>query len=291
MFKAQSCYDMMDRLWAAIFDLLLRMSNMFREKRAGIIFLIANYNQILTTLRAADARGLLIGGGGGGGVSGGAAAGGAGGGAGGGSGVLLNSSAGGGGGGAGGGPTSASGGGGGGIGRTGAAAIKECEVCWPQIWGWDRLDACLLLCATWQHLWDPRTLLHTTCIAIVLFPLSPPLRAKTHAPGAGLCTPQMQDQLASCTNLYVDEQLSSQFPMLLEFVKKAEQQQKRLGVAEGQHIPNFAPPQASPILRDFAARWQHAIEGMSQEVLRQFSDAACGRHVLQVRVITRVGIP
>lgn len=40
--------------------------------------------------------------------------------------------------------------------------------------------------------------------------------------------------------------------------------------------------QASPILRDFAARWQHAIEGMNQEVTRQFSDTACGRLVLQV---------
>lgn len=46
MFKAQSFYDMMDRLWTAIFDLLLRMSNMFRDKCTGIIFLIANHNHI-----------------------------------------------------------------------------------------------------------------------------------------------------------------------------------------------------------------------------------------------------
>jgi hypothetical protein len=31
LFKAQTFYDMMDRLWAAIFDLLLRMSNLFRR--------------------------------------------------------------------------------------------------------------------------------------------------------------------------------------------------------------------------------------------------------------------
>ena len=30
IFKAQSFYDMMDRLWQAIFDLLLRMSNLFK---------------------------------------------------------------------------------------------------------------------------------------------------------------------------------------------------------------------------------------------------------------------
>ena len=35
MFKAQTFYDMMDRLWAAIFDLLLRMSNLFRERSSG----------------------------------------------------------------------------------------------------------------------------------------------------------------------------------------------------------------------------------------------------------------
>lgn len=40
--------------------------------------------------------------------------------------------------------------------------------------------------------------------------------------------------------------------------------------------------QASPILRDFAARWQHSIEGMHQEVTKQFADLDCGRDVLQV---------
>ncbi len=53
MFKAQNFYDMMDRLWASIFDLLLRMSNMFRDKRMGIIFLITQYHHIHSTLRCA----------------------------------------------------------------------------------------------------------------------------------------------------------------------------------------------------------------------------------------------
>ena len=86
LFKAQTFYDMTDRLWAAIFDLLLRMSNQFKEKSSGekgrdigpnwtlpskyslprpplprllpgIIFLIVNYHHIVSTLRTADASG------------------------------------------------------------------------------------------------------------------------------------------------------------------------------------------------------------------------------------------
>lgn len=37
LFKAQTFYDMMDRLWAAIFDLMLRMSNLFKERISGEI--------------------------------------------------------------------------------------------------------------------------------------------------------------------------------------------------------------------------------------------------------------
>lgn len=40
----------------------------------------------------------------------------------------------------------------------------------------------------------------------------------------------------------------------MDFVKRAEQAQKRAGVPEGQPIPGFGPPQAAPILRDFGAR-------------------------------------
>lgn len=55
LFKAQTFYDMMDRLWATIFDLLLRMSNLFKDKVTGIVFLIINYAHIVTTFRTADA--------------------------------------------------------------------------------------------------------------------------------------------------------------------------------------------------------------------------------------------
>ena len=72
------------------------------------------------------------------------------------------------------------------------------------------------------------------------------------------------------------------FPILVEFVKKAEQQHKRLAVADGQTIPNFSPPQAAPILRDFTSRWKDTIEDMYREVSRNFSGTpSCTRDVLQ----------
>lgn len=33
IFKASSFYEMLERLWASIFDMLLRMSNMFKDRR------------------------------------------------------------------------------------------------------------------------------------------------------------------------------------------------------------------------------------------------------------------
>jgi hypothetical protein len=33
IFKASSFYEMLERLWASIFDTLLRMSNMFKDRR------------------------------------------------------------------------------------------------------------------------------------------------------------------------------------------------------------------------------------------------------------------
>ncbi len=43
--------------------------------------------------------------------------------------------------------------------------------------------------------------------------------------------------------LYVEDQLSRHFSIMVDFVKKAEQQQKRLAVPEGQPIQGFAPQQ------------------------------------------------
>lgn len=33
VFKASSFYEMLERLWAGMFDLLLKMSNMFKDRR------------------------------------------------------------------------------------------------------------------------------------------------------------------------------------------------------------------------------------------------------------------
>jgi hypothetical protein len=33
IFKASSFYEILERLWAAVFDMLLRMSNMFKGRR------------------------------------------------------------------------------------------------------------------------------------------------------------------------------------------------------------------------------------------------------------------
>ncbi|GAX77086.1 hypothetical protein CEUSTIGMA_g4532.t1 [Chlamydomonas eustigma] len=198
LFKAQTFYDMMDRLWAAIFDLLLRMSNLFRDKISGIIFLTVNYAHIVSTYKSADA-GLLYGSKASSNAAAAAAT------------AAASSGA----------PSGAAGTSDGsataaGIGRTGAAAIKDCD-----------------------------------------------------------------DQLQTCTGLYVEDQLSRHFPILVDYVKKAEQQQKRLAIPEGQAVPNFAPAQASPILRDFAVRWKDAIEEMNREVAKHFANTPCGRDVLQ----------
>jgi hypothetical protein len=47
----------------------------------------------------------------------------------------------------------------------------------------------------------------------------------------------IQDQLSACTSLFVEDQLVAHFKDLVDFVKKAEQQQKRAAVADGQQLP------------------------------------------------------
>ena len=125
-------------MWAAVFDLLLRMSNMFKERRAGIAFLIANYAYIGDAWRAADRAGPPLGAGsssGGASGSGGAAAAAAAAGAGQPAGVgaaLAPSAA-----SAAAGPGSpAAAGAGGALGLLGAAALRECD---------DQLAACVAL--------------------------------------------------------------------------------------------------------------------------------------------------
>jgi hypothetical protein len=37
VFKSSSFYEMLERLWAAMFDLLLKLSNMFKDRRWGTL--------------------------------------------------------------------------------------------------------------------------------------------------------------------------------------------------------------------------------------------------------------
>ncbi|MEW5309332.1 MAG: hypothetical protein WDW38_001227 [Sanguina aurantia] len=57
VFKAQTFYDMTERLWREVHALLLRLSNMFKERRTGIIFLIVNYSHISSVLKQAASEG------------------------------------------------------------------------------------------------------------------------------------------------------------------------------------------------------------------------------------------
>ena len=69
----------------------------------------------------------------------------------------------------------------------------------------------------------------------------------------------------TCTSLYVEEQLLSQFGTLIGFVKRAEAAQKHKGVqAEGVPLPGYGPNEAAPVLQDFASRWQASIDALHE---------------------------
>ena len=75
--------------------------------------------------------------------------------------------------------------------------------------------------------------------------------------------PYIQDQLMTCTSMYVEEQLLSQFGTLIGFVKRAEAAQKHKGTqAEGVPLPGYGPNEAAPVLQDFASRWQASIDAL-----------------------------
>jgi hypothetical protein len=67
-------------------------------------------------------------------------------------------------------------------------------------------------------------------------PESPGGRRGLGAAGAAAIK-ECEDQLSACTALYVEDQLSSHFKGLLEYVKRAEQAQKRNAIPDGQQIP------------------------------------------------------
>ena len=82
-----------------------------------------------------------------------------------------------------------------------------------------------------------------------------------------LCIPAgcacVQDQLMTCTSMYVEEQLLSQFATLIGFVKRAEAAQKHKGgQPEGVPLNGYGPNEAAPVLQEFAAKWQASIDAL-----------------------------
>lgn len=71
----------------------------------------------------------------------------------------------------------------------------------------------------------------------------------------------LQDQLSTCTNIYVEEVLSEHFSGLLTFAKRAEAANKSRGDrSDGPPAPGFGAAEAGPVVRDFSTRWASAIE-------------------------------
>lgn len=165
-----SVQPILDRMNRAVFDILLRISNLFKDKQAGIAFLVLNFVHVLRMLREADA----------------APAG------------------------------SRDAPGGGRLGSLGAGAIQMFE-----------------------------------------------------------------EHISNGTSLYAEDQLRQHCGRMVDFVKKAEQAQKRGNVAEGSHVPGFGPTDALPVVTDFGNRWQQVLSAIQRDVVKQFGSHKCDREVLQ----------
>lgn len=74
----------------------------------------------------------------------------------------------------------------------------------------------------------------------------------------------MQDQLTAAINVYVEEALGLHVGDLVRFVRAAEAAAKQQNVPEGLPVPGYGPPEAAPIMKDFAARWTSAIEALNK---------------------------
>lgn len=100
---------------------------------------------------------------------------------------------------------------------------------------------------------------------------------------------EFEDQLTSCTGMYVEEALSGHFQLLLNYVQKAEHARKAQGLPEGQAPEGFGPKEAAPIIRDFAARWTSALEALHREVLKDFNKSPCGKEVANAAMSQLMG--
>ena len=73
-----------------------------------------------------------------------------------------------------------------------------------------------------------------------------------------------QDQLSAAMNVYVEEALGLHVGELVRFVRAAEAAAKQQNVPEGLPVPSYGPPEAAPIMKDFASRWTSAIEALNK---------------------------
>jgi hypothetical protein len=74
----------------------------------------------------------------------------------------------------------------------------------------------------------------------------------------------VQDQLTAAMNVYVEEALGLHMGDLVRFVRAAEAAAKQQNVRDGLPVPGYGPPEAAPIMKDFAARWTSAIEALNK---------------------------
>ncbi|CAL5229904.1 g13324 [Coccomyxa viridis] len=108
----------------------------------------------------------------------------------------------------------------------------------------------------------------------------PPPTAPLGASGAETIK-EFEDQLTAAMNVYVEEALGLHVGELVRFVRAAEAAAKQQNVPEGLPVPGYGPPEAAPIMKDFASRWTSAIEALNKETMKDFRSSACGREVLK----------
>jgi len=235
------------RLWAALFDALLRTSNLHPTRRQGIVFLVANYAHVLRSLREADAGPPLLtaqaptaapgggpggrgGGGGGGGASSLAAS------------PAMQP------------PSSSAAAAGmiGALGEMGAASMRDVE---------GQLASCTSLYVD--------DVLGAHFGALVEF---------SKRAGQAQRRAQQAAQAASA------EQASSATATAGGGggLGGAAEGPPRLSTDDGAALllPGFGPAEAAPVLRDFCARWASSIEAIHAETLRAFAGAGIGGGVV-----------
>eukprot|EP01026_Neomeris_dumetosa_P013625 TRINITY_DN14801_c0_g1_i2.p2 TRINITY_DN14801_c0_g1~~TRINITY_DN14801_c0_g1_i2.p2 ORF type:complete len:146 (-),score=18.71 TRINITY_DN14801_c0_g1_i2:363-800(-) len=73
--------------------------------------------------------------------------------------------------------------------------------------------------------------------------------------------------------MYIEDQLNQHFAVLIEFVRKGEQNSKASNWVEGTPIPGSSPEQALPVINDFKNRWERACQVLNREIQLHFAKA------------------